>query len=68
MTVPNKNIENLPHEGLIRVKDLIDYLPFGKTYMYYLIAEGLFPKPIKFSKKMVLFRHEDVHAWFKQQG
>lgn len=53
----------MPITGMGRAKDILPYLPFGKTTLWKLIKEGKFPSPIRFSSRMSCWKYEAVREW-----
>lgn len=54
---------NLPMDGLSREADLLPFLPFGKSTLWQWSKDGRFPKPIKLSSKMTVWKNQEVHMW-----
>lgn len=48
---------------LLRTRDLLAVLPFGKSKLYAEIASGRFVAPVKVSRRMSLWRREDVETY-----
>ena len=48
---------------LLRTRDVLAYLPFGKSKLYEEIHAGRFVAPLKTSSRMALYRREDVEAY-----
>lgn len=53
---------------LIREKELLQGVPFGKSTLWRLVSEGKFPKPTKLSPRVTVWRLTDVEAWLARVG
>ena len=51
---------------LLRTRDVLALLPFGKSKLYEEIHAGRFVAPIKPSSRMALYRREDVEAYLER--
>jgi len=60
----NKNlVKLLPPQGMSRAKDILPFLPFGRTTLHEWSQNGKFPASIKLSPTMVAWRNNDVLEW-----
>lgn len=57
----------LPPQGMSRAKQLLPFLPFGKTTLWELVKKGKFPQPIKLGENITAWRNADVLEWLDQQ-
>ena len=64
---PAPEAQTLPQQGLVRLSDLMRFVPLGRTTIYKWVKQGKFPAPMKLSPTVVAWRCEDIHAWLKQQ-
>lgn len=48
---------------LLRTRDVLAFLPFGKSKLYEEIHAGRFVAPVKASSRMALYRREDVESY-----
>lgn len=71
------SFEKLPESGLVRASELIrdprhperaTPLPFSKATLWRKVRDGIFPKPIQFSRGLTAWKVGDVRAWLAQQG
>jgi predicted DNA-binding transcriptional regulator AlpA len=64
----------LPKEGFVREAQLVTTgdkvgpLPFSKSTLWRMVAQGKFPKPIKLGPRLTAWRSEEVHEWINSQG
>lgn len=58
---------DIPAAGYLRQAQLVgSILPIGATTLWRWVKEGKFPKPIKLSERVTVWRAEDVRAWLEQ--
>lgn len=57
---PQITIEPLPAEGFARLPQVLHALGIGKTCLWDGIKEGRFPKPVKISPRVSVWRVEDI--------
>lgn len=57
----------LPPQGMSRAKDILPFLPFGRTTLHEWSNDGRFPASVKLSPTMVAWRNVDVLAWLEAQ-
>lgn len=50
----------------IREKDLLKIIPFSKSTLWRKVADGTFPKPIKISQKVTVWKWFEIDQWFRQ--
>ena len=58
----------IPETGFMRFKQVQQVFPIGRTTLWDLVGRGLFPKPIRMSSRLVVWRAEEVRAWIAVQG
>lgn len=58
----------IPETGFMRFKQVQQVFPIGRTTLWDLVGRGLFPKPIRMSSRLVVWRAEEVRAWIAAQG
>lgn len=67
------NFESLPDDGYTRYQSLASgkhgpgVTGVSKSTLVRLIADGLFPQPVRLSKRVTAFRVGDVRAWLQSQ-
>ena len=61
-----KSVLYLPPQGLSRAKDILPFLPFGRTTLHEWSKEGRFPASIKLSPTMVAWRNCEVRDWLNK--
>lgn len=62
----NTNILNLPQTGYVRLSTILKFIPIGKTTWWNGIKTGRFPKGIKLSSRVTVWRVEDIRRLINQ--
>ncbi|MGY0161439.1 helix-turn-helix transcriptional regulator [Edwardsiella tarda] len=53
--------------SLIRMPDVIRRTGYGKAWIYKLIAQNCFPKPVKIGSRSIAFVESEVDDWINQR-
>lgn len=62
------NLHDVPVAGYLRQNQLVgSILPIGASTLWRWVKLGKFPKPIKLSERVTVWRAEDVRAWMDGQ-
>ncbi|MGP9710505.1 helix-turn-helix transcriptional regulator [Psychrobacter sp. AOP29-E1-7] len=65
----NENlVKLLPPQGMSRAKDILQFLPFGRTTLHEWSQDDRFPASIKLSPTMVAWRNSDVLEWIENHS
>ena len=51
----------------LREKDLLKVIPISKSTLWRKVASGRFPKPIKLSEKITVWKTDEIEDWFAEQ-
>lgn len=62
----NTNILTLPQTGYVRLSTVLKFIPIGKTTWWNGIKKGRFPKGIKLSSRVTVWRVEDIRRLINQ--
>lgn len=54
--------------GFLRLPDVLELIPVGKTCWWEGVKKGRFPKPVKLSVRCVAWRAEDIKSLIDQLG
>lgn len=54
------NTPSIPSSGFLRLKQVLQFIPVGKTAWYNGVKEGRFPKPIQLSARTAVYRAQDI--------
>lgn len=52
---------------LIKMPEVMHRTANGKAWIYRLIAQGRFPKPVKIGSRSVAFVESEIDAWIEQR-
>lgn len=63
-----KDPKKLHPQGMCRAKDILALIPINRTTLWRMVNKDLFPKPIKLSSNMVVWKNSEVLAWIDEQG
>jgi prophage regulatory protein len=61
------NVTQMIQKTLVRLPQLMVRTDLGKSTIYYWMARGAFPKPVKLSDRAVAWRLSDIEAWEKSR-
>ncbi len=53
----------LPEVGFIRLKEILKIFPMGKSTVWQKVRDGNFPKPVKISERITVWKVEDIRAF-----
>jgi predicted DNA-binding transcriptional regulator AlpA len=53
-------IQELPKIGLLRVKQVLRFVPVSRSSWWAGVKDGRFPKPIKLSERVTVWRASDI--------
>jgi predicted DNA-binding transcriptional regulator AlpA len=57
------------HPGFLRERQLRPHiLPVAHSTLWRMVGDGRFPKPLKLSERVTVWRAEEVFAWVAAQG
>lgn len=51
---------NLPETGFLRLNQILELIPVGKSTWWARVKRGEYPQPIKLGKKTTAWRAEDI--------
>lgn len=54
------NTPSIPSSGFLRLKQVLQFIPVGKTAWCNGVKEGRFPKPIQLSTRTAVYRAQDI--------
>jgi len=55
-------LQELPHTGLLRIKQVLQFIPVSRSNWWAGVKDGRFPKPIKLSERVTVWRAADIRA------
>jgi len=53
------------HLKLLRLAEVRNRVPYSRSTIYQLIAQGKFPKPISLGERAVAWLESDIDAWIE---
>jgi prophage regulatory protein len=56
----------IPETGFLRLPQVLELIPIGKTCWWEGVKSGRFPKPVKLSARCSAWNAEDIHALIKK--
>jgi prophage regulatory protein len=63
-----QEIHKLSQGGLLRIKDVLQFVPVSRSCWWAGCRSGKFPKPVKLSERVTCWRASDIWAFIEQQG
>ncbi|MBB5034129.1 putative DNA-binding transcriptional regulator AlpA [Prosthecobacter vanneervenii] len=58
-------MNGIPETGFVRLSQVLNVIPIGKTCWWEGVKSGRFPKPIKLTERCTAWRAEDIHELIK---
>jgi len=52
----------IPETGFLRLPQVLEIIPVGKTVWWEGVKSGRYPKPVKLSTRCTAWKAEDIHA------
>ena len=53
-------LQNLPETGLLRLKQILQFIPVSRSGWWYGVKTGRFPKPFKLGERTTVWRAADI--------
>jgi len=57
------NITNYSQTGFLRLPQILELIPIGKSTLWLWVKQGKFPKPFKLGQRTTAWRVEDVNLF-----
>ena len=64
----SNNKKQLPETGFLRLRDVLQFIPVGKSTWWAGVKTGRFPKSVKLGVKITAWRAEDIAAWIERHS
>ncbi len=61
-------LNELPTKGLLRIKTFRPFVGLSTTTIWDWSKAGKFPKPIKLSPTIAVWKASDIHQWLAEHG
>lgn len=55
-------IQDLPQTGLLRIKQVLKFIPVSRSSWWAGVKVGRFPQPIKLSERVTVWRASDIRT------
>lgn len=62
------NLPTVTSTGFLRLSQVLQLIPIGKTAWYAGVKEGRFPAPVRLGPRTVAYRMEDIRALIEELG
>lgn len=59
-TLRNTEMPNLPSEGLLRVSQVLKFIPVSRSHWWQGVKEKRYPQPMKLSERVTVWRASDI--------
>lgn len=59
-------IHGIPETGFVRLSQILEVIPIGKTSWWEGVKSGRFPKSVKLSERCTAWKAEDIRDLIKQ--
>jgi len=53
-------MQELPLTGLLRIKQVLRFVPVSRSHFWQGVKTGKYPKPVKLSERVTCWRAEDI--------
>lgn len=60
--MPTETTRAIPATGFLRLNQVLQFIPVGKTAWYNGVKEGRYPAPIKLGPRTAAYRAQDIRA------
>ncbi len=59
-------MQNLPQTGLLRVRQVLKFIPVSRSNWWAGVRAGRYPQPIKLSERVTVWRASDIRALIEE--
>ncbi len=60
--------DNTPTHRFLRQKQVLEIIPFSKSTLWLRVQQGTFPKPLKLSARVTVWRESDINEFITSAG
>ena len=53
-------LKNIPNEGLLRIAQVLRFIPVSRSHWWQGVKEGRYPQPMKLSERVTVWRSSDI--------
>jgi predicted DNA-binding transcriptional regulator AlpA len=61
-TDSNEKMQDLPQTGLLRIKQVLQFVPISRSSWWKGVKEGRFPQPVKLSQRVTCWKAADIRC------
>lgn len=61
-------MNQLSNSGFLRITDVLQLIPIGKSTWWAGVKDGRFPKPVKIGPRLTLWRAEDIRQLIETES
>ena len=61
-----KKFESIPTSGLLRLPEVLHFIPVGKSTWWAGVKSGRFPKPVKLGQRMTAWKAADIRRLIEE--
>jgi predicted DNA-binding transcriptional regulator AlpA len=54
------NLQELPQTGLLRIKQVLQFIPVSRSHFWQGVKEKRYPQPIKLSRRVTCWKASDI--------
>jgi len=58
----NPEIQELPQTGLLRIKQVLRFVPISRSSWWAGVKSGIYPQPLKLSERVTCWKAVDIRA------
>jgi len=62
MVVNRDNLKNIPETGFMRLSEILQFVPIGKSSWWAGVKNGRFPQSLKLGPRTTVWRCEDIRS------
>jgi prophage regulatory protein len=63
-----QELENIPNEGLLRIKQVLKFIPVSRSSWWAGVKSSRYPKPHKLSPRVTCWKASDIRALIEKGG
>ena len=68
MSINTNQVSVFPHMGFMRLPQILEFIPVSKSTFWLRIKQGKFPKGIKISSQITVWKSEDIRQLIEELG
>jgi len=68
MVITNQLHTSIPNTGYLRLPQVLQFIPIGKSTWWAGVASGRFPKPVKLGPRTTAWKAQDIQKLINEMG